>query len=269
LVTELLPELARSNAGLIMTMGKGGVGKTTIASHLAVQLARKKYKVHLATTDPAAHLDFSLADRVPGLTVSRIDPEAETQKYRETIMVKAVSALDKEGRKLLEEDLRSPCTEEIAVFQAFAALLAKAEEGFLVLDTAPTGHTLLLLDAAKAYHKEVSRNLAQAPVEVSKLLPRLRDPRFTKILIITLPEATPVHEAASLQADLKRAEIETFAWIINQSLSPLQISDPLLAARQAGEYPFIEKVQNELAPAVYLMPWQTDPMQNFEEDDRP
>lgn len=255
---ELLARLASKRSGLVMTMGKGGVGKTTLASHLAVELAQKGHRVHLATTDPAAHLDFSLADRVKGLTVSRIDPEVETEKYRQAVMAQAGSGLDEEGRKLLEEDLRSPCTEEIAVFQAFAHMLKKAEHDFLVLDTAPTGHTLLLLDAAQSYHREVSRNLGQAPVEISRLLPRLRDPEFTEVFIVTLPEATPVHEAASLQDDLRRAGIEPAGWIINQSLSPLTISDPLLATRQAGEQQFIDQVRNRLAPEVYLMPWRGD-----------
>lgn len=257
-VDELLARLASKKSGLIMTMGKGGVGKTTLASHLAVELAKKGHQVHLATTDPAAHLDFSLADRVKGLTVSSIDPETETEKYRQAVMAQAGSGLDEEGRKLLEEDLRSPCTEEIAVFQAFAHMLEKAEHNFLVIDTAPTGHTLLLLDAAQSYHREVSRNLGQAPVEISRLLPRLRDPEFTKIFIVTLPEATPVHEAASLQDDLRRAGIEPAGWIINQSLSPLTISDPLLAARQAGEQQFIDQVRNRLATTVYIMPWRND-----------
>ena len=258
LLDVLLTQLGVKNSGLLMTMGKGGVGKTTVASYLAVELARQGHRVHLATTDPAAHLDFSLADRVRGLTISRVDPEIETKKYRQAVMARTGAGLDEEGRKLLAEGLRSPCTEEIAVFQAFAQLLEKATEGFLVIDTAPTGHTLLLLDAAQSYHREVARNLGQAPVEISKLLPRLRDPDYSKIFIVTLPETTPVNEAASLQADLKRAGITPAGWIINQCLSPLAVSDPLLAARQTGEYQFIEKVRNELAPAVFILPWRED-----------
>ena len=188
-----------------MTMGKGGVGKTTVAVNIAVELARRGHKVHLTTTDPAAHVVEALGAAVDGVRVSRIDPVAETRAYSDEVMRTAGAQLDVAGRALLAEDLRSPCTEEIAVFQAFSRVIDGGEAGFVVIDTAPTGHTLLLLDAAESYHREVLRTSGSAPEEVRRLLPRLRDPSFTKILLVTLPEATPVHEAAALQRDLLRA----------------------------------------------------------------
>ena len=199
---ELIPEIAAQGKGVIMTMGKGGVGKTTVAAAIAVELARLGHPVHLTTTDPAAHLTMALDGSTPGLTVSRIDPAAETRAYTEEVLRESGEGLDEKGRALLEEDLRSPCTEEIAVFRAFAQMVDEGNHGFVVIDTAPTGHTLLLLDAANAYHRDVERNLSYIPDSVRRLLPQLRDPEFTKILIVALPEATPVHEAARLQSDL-------------------------------------------------------------------
>ena len=239
-------------------MGKGGVGKTTIATKVALALARLGHRVHLSTTDPAAHLDLTLGERISNLTVSRIDPAAETQDYTAEVMATAGRDLDAQGKALLEEDLRSPCTEEIAVFRAFARTVDGGKDGFVVLDTAPTGHTLLLLDATEAYHRDVLRNLSDMPESVRELLPRLRDPEFTKVLIVTLPEATPVHEAASLQRDLLRAGISPFAWVINQSLAPLRLGDPVLRARRFHERPFIQEVSEELAPRTALVPWLAD-----------
>ncbi len=193
-LSELIPEIARRGKGVIMTMGKGGVGKTTVAAAIADALARLGYSVHLTTTDPAGHAS-ALGGTVPGLEVSRIDPAAEIRAYTEEVLAESGKNLDDKGRALLEEDLRSPCTEEIAVFRAFAHKVDQGNHGFVVIDTAPTGHTLLLLDAANAYHRDVERNLSYIPDSVRRLLPQLRDPDFTKILIVTLPEATPVHEA--------------------------------------------------------------------------
>jgi arsenite-transporting ATPase len=242
-------------SGVVMTMGKGGVGKTTMASMIAVELAKRGAKVHLTTSDPAAHLDSSLADRHARLRVSRIDPLVETERYRQEVMQQAGSQLDEEGRRLLEEDLRSPCTEEIAVFRAFARIVDEAKDSVVVVDTAPTGHTILLLDATEAYHREVSRNRSSVPDEVKLLLPRLRDGLFTRILIVTLPEATPVQEALDLQEDLKRAGISPYAWIVNQSLAPLSVKHPVLKAKRLNEFQYIRRVQ-EIAPQVAMVPWQ-------------
>ena len=253
-LASLVPELEKAGHGVIMTMGKGGVGKTTVAVSVAVELVRLGHRVRLTTTDPAAHVEAALGAAVAGLRVSRIDPAAEIRAYSDEVMRTAGENLDAAGRALLAEDLRSPCTEEIAVFRAFARAVDEGEQGFVVIDTAPTGHTLLLLDAAESYHREVLRTAGNAPEEVRRLLPRLRDPAFTKILLVTLPEATPVHEAAQLERDLARADIRPFGWVVNQSLSPLALTDPILVRRRAAEGRFIDEVRR-LATRVAVVPW--------------
>jgi arsenite-transporting ATPase len=256
-LAELIPEIAAQGKGVIMTMGKGGVGKTTVAAAIAVELARLGHPVHLTTTDPAAHLTMALDGSMPGLTVSRIDPAAEIRAYTEEVLRESGEGLDEKGLALLEEDLRSPCTEEIAVFRAFAQTVDEGNQGFVVIDTAPTGHTLLLLDAANAYHRDVERNLTYIPDSVRRLLPQLRDPDFTKILIVVLPEATPVHEAARLQNDLARAGITPYGWIVNQSLAATNTRDPILKGRAVLEVRYINEVK-KLSKRVFLLPWQPD-----------
>jgi arsenite-transporting ATPase len=254
-LASLLDDLAAHGQGVILTMGKGGVGKTSVAVAVAVALARRGFAVHLTTTDPAAHVAQALGAPVEGITVSRIDPVAETRDYAAFVMAGAGAGLDAAGRALLEEDLRSPCTEEIAVFRAFARTVHEGTSAFVVIDTAPTGHTLLLLDAAESYHREVLRKLSDNPVEVRELLPRLRDPDFTRVLLITLPEATPVHEAAALQRDLQRAAITPFAWVVNQSLQPLAVTDPVLVSRKAHEARYLTEITTLTQRAV-LVPWR-------------
>ncbi len=251
----LVEDIAATGHGVIMTMGKGGVGKTTVAAAIAVALAKKGHKVVLSTTDPAAHTAAAIDGVVPGLTVTRIDPAQEVKQYTEEVLAKAGQHLDAGGRAMLEEDLRSPCTEEIAVFRAFARTVDEGKDGFVVLDTAPTGHTILLLDAAEAYHREVMRTQGDMPEAVLQLLPRLRDPSYTRVLIVTLPEATPVHEAERLSADLARAGIEPHAWVVNQSLLACGTKHPILCQRGAYEVPFIRRVADNLARQSALIPW--------------
>ena len=259
-LSVLIDVCEAAGRGVIMTMGKGGVGKTTVAAAIAAELARRGHPVHLTTTDPAAHvLDTIGRSGHSGssrLHVTRIDPASETAAYTAEVMKTSGAGLDERGRELLAEDLRSPCTEEIAVFRAFARTVGEATRGFVVIDTAPTGHTLLLLDAAQAYHREVERTHGDAPDDVRELLPRLRDRDFTRIILVTLPEATPVHEAAALQSDLQRAGIEPFAWVVNQSFAATATEDAALVARGRHELAYIEEVRTSLARQTAVVAWQ-------------
>jgi arsenite-transporting ATPase len=254
---SLIDELAVQGKGVVMTMGKGGVGKTTVAARVASQLARRGFDVTLTTTDPAAHVEQAVRDLSGGaasLRVTRIDPARETERYTAEVLATAGADLDAGGRALLEEDLRSPCTEEIAVFRAFAEAVAEGEDRFVIIDTAPTGHTVLLLDAAESYHREVLKKPSGSPEAVQRLLPRLRDPLFTHVLLVTLPEATPLHEAMQLERDLARADIKPFAWVVNQSLTPLHVTDPVLRTRRAHEAVHLRELLAH-ATKVVLEPW--------------
>ncbi|PSW16261.1 arsenical pump-driving ATPase [Photobacterium rosenbergii] len=253
----LVEELAQSGRGVVMTMGKGGVGKTSVAAMLARQLASKGLPVTLTTTDPAAHVQDAAGEVPANLLVERIDPVAEIERYKNDV-IRDAGELDADGLALLEEDLRSPCIEEIAVFQAFARTVYQADNRITVIDTAPTGHTILLLDAAQSYHREVLKRGDAHSDEVSGLLPRLRDPSFTRLLICTLPEATPVHEAADLQEDLARAEIKPAGWVVNQALAPLDVTDPLLVTRKQREAKYLKEVREQHAESMYVIPWQAE-----------
>ncbi|EHR03873.1 arsenical pump-driving ATPase [Bradyrhizobium sp. WSM471] len=263
---RLVDDIAQGKRGLIMVMGKGGVGKTTIAAAIAVGLAKRGHAVHLSTTDPAAHVSFVVDGVMPGLTVDRIDPRAETERYIAKIMANRGRDLDAQGKALLLEDLASPCTEEVAVFHAFSHVVAEARSAFVVLDTAPTGHTLLLLDATGAYHRQMTSQLATSgPGRIVTPLMRLQDPTHTKVILVTLPETTPVSEAASLQDDLRRAEVEPYGWVINKSLTVSGTRDPLLRLRLAAERTQIARVQNGLAKRAFIVDWRSKPPVGVEE----
>ncbi|WP_216610866.1 arsenical pump-driving ATPase [Vibrio mediterranei] len=251
-LSVMIEELAEQKHGLVMLMGKGGVGKTTMAAAIASKLAEKGFDVHLTTSDPAAHLQYTLNSDETKFTVSKIDPAAETARYRDTILNEKGASLDEDGRKLLEEDLRSPCTEEIAVFQAFSEVIKQADKKFVIMDTAPTGHTLLLLDATGAYHKEMTRQNQN----VETPLVMLQNPNLTKVIITTLAEPTPVQEAYDLQQDLQRANINPWGWIVNNSLVQDGIQAELLKERAASQQPLIEKVIQQYSSRTAVVAMQ-------------
>jgi arsenite-transporting ATPase len=257
----LIDDLSKQDHGLIMVMGKGGVGKTTIAAALALGLVAKGKTVHLSTTDPAAHLAETLMEQVPGLQVSRIDPKVETQKYIDKIMAAKGPALNPDEKALLLEDLQSPCTEEVAVFHAFSHIVAQARSGFVVLDTAPTGHSLLLMDAAGAYHRQMMRTFEKqtgTSVNVVTPLMRLQDPDYTRIILVTLPEVTPVSQASALQEDLRRAKIEPYAWVLNRSVLAARTKDPLLVSRLQSEVKQMTRIHNGLSDNLFFIPFQSE-----------
>ncbi len=256
-LAALVDELARADHGLVMAMGKGGVGKTTLAAAIAVALVQRGKKVLLTTTDPAAHLASTLEGDVPGLEVSVIDPEQATQEYRDRVMASKGAKLGEAGRAALAEDLMSPCTEEIAVFQQFSRAVNRAREQFVIMDTAPTGHTLLLMDATGAYHRDITRHLDDAQRDlVTTPLMRLQDPQHTKVVVVTLPETTPVTEARALAADLERASIHPWAWVVNNSLAAARPTSPLLATRARSEQQQLDQVATS-ASRWAVVPTQT------------
>ena len=262
-LASLVEELERPGHGLVMVMGKGGVGKTTVAAAIAVALAHRGRPVHLTTTDPAQHLSDTVHGEVSNLRVTVIDPKEEARRYRERALAAAEKARPPEQLALLAEELQSPCYDEVAVFQAFSRVVMSASKEFVVVDTAPTGHTLLLLDTTGAYHRQIMKNAPAQGTHIRTPLMKLQDREYTRILIVALPETTPVLEAGALQGDLRRAGIEPFAWVINASLAAAGPKDPVLRARAAAELEQIRIVRDRLASRVALVPFQADEPAGF------
>jgi arsenite-transporting ATPase len=254
---DVIDELYASGKKVIFTMGKGGVGKTTIAAAIALGIAQKGAKVHLTTTDPATNVKFVIEES-NDVKISRIDEQAELAKYKEEILSKTRETMGEDDIAYIEEDLRSPCTQEIAVFRAFAQIVEKAKNEVVVIDTAPTGHTLLLLDSTQRYHREIKRSQGDIPESVKNLLPRLRNADETEVLIITLAETTPVYEAMRLESDLKRAGIKSKWWIINSSLYATETTNKTLKTKASSEIEWINRVDEHSNGNFAVIEWRAD-----------
>mgnify|MGYP000859450247 FL=1 len=260
---DVIDDLYHTNKKVIFTMGKGGVGKTTVAAAIALGLSKRGRKVHLTTTDPAGHLK-SVINEASGITMSHIDEHAELKKYQEEVLTKARKTMSADDVAYIEEDLRSPCTQEIAVFRAFAEVVEKAEDQTVVIDTAPTGHTLLLLDSTQSYNQEIKRSQGEIPESAKKLLPRLRDPNETEVVIVTLAEDTPVYEALRLEEDLKRADIEAKWWVINSSFYRTGTTNRVLSAKVSNEIEWINKVDEHSKGNFAVIGWKANEMKGDE-----
>ena len=254
---DVIDDLYKSNKKVIFTMGKGGVGKTTIAAAIALELAKRGKKVHLTTTDPAAHLKFVL-DESYGITLSYIDEKKELKKYQEEVLSKARESMGEEDIEYVKEDLRSPCTQEIAVFRAFAEIVDKSENEVVVIDTAPTGHTLLLLDSTQSYNKEIQRSQGDIPESVIKLLPKLRNAEDTEVIIVTLAQPTPVYESIRLRDDLRRAGIDNKWWVINSSIYAADTTNEILKAKAGSEIHWINKIDEISGGKFAVVKWKAE-----------
>ena len=254
---DIIDDLYKNEKKVIFTMGKGGVGKTTLASAIAKGLADKGEKVHLTTTDPANHLT-GMIEEDDLLTISHIDEEEELRKYQEEVLENAKKTMSDDDLEYVKEDLRSPCTQEIAVFRAFADVVDKADSEVVVIDTAPTGHTLLLLDSTESYNQEIEKNQGNVPESAKKLLPRLKNSDETEVLIVTLAEPTPFYESVRLEEDLKRAGIYSKWWIINSSIYKTGSTNKTLEAKANSELEWINKVDDRTDGNFIIIPWSSD-----------
>ncbi len=257
-LNDIVDDIYDNNKKVIFTMGKGGVGKTTVAAAIAIGLAKKGKKVHLTTTDPAGHLKYVL-DESYGITLSNIEEKEELEKYKNEVLNKALkNNMTEEDIEYIEEDLRSPCTQEIAVFRAFADIVKKSDDEIVVIDTAPTGHTLLLLESTENYNREISRSEGDIPQSVIELLPKLKDNSMTEVVIVTLPEATPVYEAVRLKADLDRAQIYNKWWVINSSLYKAGVTNKILKVKALNEVKWINKVNEVSRERFAIIDWKSE-----------
>lgn len=226
-----LPAAGKGTKAIFFT-GKGGVGKTTISCVVAVHIAQKGFKTLIVTTDPAAHLGEVFGVKVGGspvriaenLSAVMIDQEQAFKEYKDRTLSEARGKYSEDMVAAMEEELNSPCTEEMAAFDKFIRFIEGREYDVVVFDTAPTGHTLRLLDLPFDYAKQVEMMVAteesagvkqETQNRFREIISLLRDKDRAVFSFVLYPESTPIMESYRAMLDLKHAGIETRLVVAN------------------------------------------------------
>ena len=255
--------------------GKGGVGKTVASCVTAVWLARQGYRTLLLTTDPAAHLGDVLGEPVGNepaplaellsLWAAKIDPKKTADAYKKRILDDARERGRPEASiRVMAEELDSPCTEEIAAFDRFIEYASEGEWDAIVFDTAPTGHTLRLLELPVEWSKQLDVKVFSsvdtavaddmAKQRFAGVIDMMRDPERSTFAFVMYPEATPIIEAYRASQELATLEIPTGLVVANLVIPPEQANTPFTRARRAMQERYLAEIQERFAVPVLTLP---------------
>jgi arsenite-transporting ATPase len=256
----------------IFFSGKGGVGKTSMACITAVETARKGYKTLLMTTDPASHIgevlsvrvgdDISKVDGVENLYAVKIDQKKATEEYKNSILLDANEKFDENTVKAMEEELNSPCTEEMAAFQKFIEYVNLEDFEVIVFDTAPTGHTLRLLELPMDWSKQIQLKAGQS-AEITeedkkqkelfdKVIRMMKDKEMTTFAFVMYPEKTPIVEAYRASKELETVGIETQMIIANLIIPEEQAVTPFFKNRRKMQFKYLEEIKDKFQNVLML-----------------
>ncbi|KJS88211.1 MAG: arsenic ABC transporter ATPase [Peptococcaceae bacterium BICA1-8] len=270
LVDLLYPEKGQQKN--IFFSGKGGVGKTSIACVTAVHTAQKGFKTLLLTTDPAAHIGNVLGENVgdeitkinniENLFGVKIDPKKTAQEYKNKILKEAQNKFDTNTIKAMQEELDSPCTEEMASFQKFINYASLNEFDVIVVDTAPTGHTLRLLELPMDWSKqiqlktgiqtEISAEDKKEKEKFDAVIEMMKDSAKTTFSFVMYPERTPIIEAHRASQELLSLGIETQLVIANLIIPQEQAQTPFFKNRRNMQVKYLAEINTMFPEALVV-----------------
>lgn len=272
-IERLLTKRSDGTKSIYFT-GKGGVGKTVVSCATAVHLAEKGYKTLLITTDPASHigevLGHSVEDKalpvedVPGLDAVIIDQEKATEEYKQRMLDEARQKYSEDMLTAMKEELESPCTEEMAAFDKFMEYVEADTYDLVVFDTAPTGHTLRLLELPFDYSDQVGmmfsgagngdQKESEAGNRLKRIIERMKDPEQSVFSFVLYPENTPIEEAWRAYNDLKEADIPIQFLVVNQVIDQSYCTNDFFNRRRAMQQYYLHRIRDKFRTPLALLP---------------